>query len=174
MALDTASRIAIARHLLASENRMLFKPAEPIGPLVEIFTYWAVKRGERRMPARRDLDPADIPRLLPHVVLLDVVGMPPRFCKRLVGTAIVAREGRDSTGQWLHESLNPAIRGEVIRQHQETVDRSAMTCYAASFIGIDRKPYRYRRMLLPLSSDGTTVDKLFGGAVFAGAEDDWD
>ena len=62
----------------------------------------------------------------------------------------------------------------MIRQHQETVDCVAIACSAASFIGTDGKPYRYRRMLLPLSSGGTTVDRLFGGAVFAAAEQDWD
>ena len=34
--------------------------------------YWQVKRLNGRLPDRNSLDPVDIPRLLPHIMLKDV------------------------------------------------------------------------------------------------------
>ena len=42
--------------------------SEPILSL--LFTYWNEKRGRRRYPDRRDIDPVDIPLLLPSVFLI--------------------------------------------------------------------------------------------------------
>jgi hypothetical protein len=47
-------------------------------------------------PARSDLDPADIPALLPYMMLVEKVD--DHFRWRLVGTAAVREIGRDLTG----------------------------------------------------------------------------
>ena len=47
------------------------------------------------MPARRDLDPCDIPKLLPYVMIVDNVD--DRLRWRLVGTAVAREAGRDLT-----------------------------------------------------------------------------
>ena len=58
--------------------------------LREALDYWRRKRGDRTMPQRRDIDPAELPFwLLPHVQLVDVAEDGRRFRHRLVGTAIV-------------------------------------------------------------------------------------
>lgn len=147
-----------------------FRACLPEGSLLRILDYWRHRRGDGRWPGRADLDPVDIPDLLPDVVLLDVVGEPPRFRKRLVGSAIVAREGRDSTGDWLEETINPAVRQEVLRQHVEAAGEPEGNCYRVEFLGVDRRLYSYQRLLLPLSGDGRRVDMLFGGARFLPSE----
>ena len=38
----------------------------------ELFDYWLLSAGLRRMPARSDLDPFKVPQLLPHIGLIDV------------------------------------------------------------------------------------------------------
>jgi hypothetical protein len=38
------------------------------------YDYWLCKRGVRDMPSRVDLDPAEIKRILPSVMLVDVLG----------------------------------------------------------------------------------------------------
>lgn len=143
-----------------------FIATQPDGLLIDILRYWSGLCRGSMLPARRDIDPAAIRLLLPYVFLVDVVGRPPRFRKRLVGTAIVAKEGYDSTGSWLDESVKPSIREAVLAQHCEAVEHARPNCYSASFIGLDGRTYRYQRLLLPLAGDGTTVDMLFGGVVF--------
>lgn len=143
-----------------------FRRADPVGVLVSVLAYWQHRRGQRCYPRRADIDPVDIPDLLPFVVLLDVVGEPHRFRKRLVGSAIVQKEGCDTTGRWLDDTVNPMIRDEVLRQHEEACDSLEGSCYLVEFNGEDGKLYSYQRLLLPLSNDGRQVDMLFGGAHF--------
>ena len=57
----------------------------PISHHLDLYRYWDGRRNGRRMPARRDIDPADIPGLLPHVSLIHKPDGQFRF--RLVGSA---------------------------------------------------------------------------------------
>src|ERR1700741_3932332 len=68
----------------------------PISPHLDLYRYWDGRRNERLMPARKDIDPADIPALLPHVSLIHKPDGQFRF--RLVGSAAVEQFGRDLTG----------------------------------------------------------------------------
>ena len=45
--------------------------------LLEMYAYWQRKRGARAMPTRADIEPAEIKRLLPGVLLVDVRGENP-------------------------------------------------------------------------------------------------
>ena len=70
--------------------------ADPI--LGETLGYWQRKRQGRTMPSRGDIDPIEIPKLLPHVQLIEAVGE--RFRYRLIGTALAQAFGRDYTGAY--------------------------------------------------------------------------
>jgi hypothetical protein len=58
-----------------------FTRSEPFGFLVDILSYWQGKRAGRAMPARADICPFELRRHLPNIILLDVVGAPPRRAK---------------------------------------------------------------------------------------------
>jgi hypothetical protein len=70
-------------------------PAHIIAPpvtahpkIVQLYEYWrAATPADGGLPSRRDIDPTDIPTLLEHLWLLDVVGEPSRFRFRLRGGA---------------------------------------------------------------------------------------
>lgn len=68
-----------------------------------LLDYWLSLRGHRRMPCRADLDPSAIPSLLPHLMLTELSGEPPRARYRLVGTEIVALAKFDFTGRFADE-----------------------------------------------------------------------
>ena len=51
-----------------------------------IYEYWERKRGDRLMPARRDIDPTEFVPHLPGIMLVDVVADERRYVYRLVGT----------------------------------------------------------------------------------------
>src|SRR3546814_20840003 len=70
--------------------------------LREIYHYWSGKRGGRCYPTRADIRPAEIKRLLPFVLLLDVLDDGRHFRIRLVGTD--AASGIAPTGTLLHEA----------------------------------------------------------------------
>lgn len=151
------------RSLPPACGEVRFRRSEPEGRLRAILDYWRRRRGGRRWPRRADIDPLDIPELLPAVVLLDVVGAPPRFRRRLIGSAVVEGEGGDATGRWLDEGLTPPLAAAVVRQHREAVEAPEGCCYTAEFTGPDGRRHRWQRLLLPLSCDGRHVDMLFGG-----------
>ena len=67
----------------------------PISHHIDLYRYWLAKRADRRMPARRDLDPCDIPKLLPYVMIVEKAD--DRFRWRLVGSAVAREAGRDLT-----------------------------------------------------------------------------
>jgi hypothetical protein len=131
----------------------------------ELYRYWAAWRGDRAMPARADIDPAAISRLLPNIMLIDVEPGP-RFRYRLLGSDLVERFGRNVTGQYADEILQGAHARFVTHLYGE-VCRSKRPAGAESQY-IDRDGLRFfcRRLVLPLSDDESRVTQLLGLQVF--------
>jgi PAS domain len=61
------------------------------------YGYWLGKRQGRMMPCRSDIEPVEIPALLPYVMLIDVIADPLDFRYRLIGTAARNVMRRDYT-----------------------------------------------------------------------------
>ncbi|WP_119419397.1 PAS domain-containing protein [Desertibaculum subflavum] len=133
--------------------------------LHRLYAYWQAKRGGAFAPSRTAIDPAEIRDLLPFVVLADVVGTPPRFRIRLAGTHVVEAYGEEVTGRYADELDFNGIGPEVLAALQAVVRSGRPGLVRRDFVKQDGRPLRYERLVLPLSSDGVTVDKLFGGAV---------
>lgn len=62
------------------------------------FEYWASKRRNGRPPRRSDIDPIEIPRLLPHLALVDLHAHPIGLALSLVGEHLVRGAGRELKG----------------------------------------------------------------------------
>ncbi|HEY7610350.1 MAG TPA: PAS domain-containing protein [Alphaproteobacteria bacterium] len=128
-----------------------------------LLAYWNAKRGTRAMPTRADIDPLDVPSILPNIVLVGVSGEPPRFRFRIVGTDIVFRYGGEITGRDLEDVDLGSELGAVKSQYEETV-RERVPTYCRHEIETGAgKHLRYERLLLPLAADGIHVDMLLGG-----------
>ena len=133
--------------------------------LQALFDYWQRKRNGRVAPARADIVPTEIRPLLPRIFIVEIVGSPPRFRFRLAGTLVVDRFGEEITGRFLDELDLDAFNREIVADYVKTADTRAPLCSRWSYTKHDGTPLRYERLLLPLSSDGKTVDMLLGGAV---------
>ena len=133
--------------------------------LIELYAYWESKRGGRAMPARRDLDPVDVPRLLPHLMLLDVHG--PRTLRfRVVGSAVAAAIGRDPTGELLGTVLRGGL-GQKLVDLYEGVRLSGVPCFALSEFRSQREVEIWgQRLILPLADDAVHPDKLIACCLF--------
>ena len=128
--------------------------------LRQVYTYWASKVVDGRLPSRASISPADIPRLLPYVFLIDVERNPRRFRFRLVGTQICIWAGRDATGLYTDE---PAFgpHGEALtRQYAEVAARGRALYVEQPAARPERKYLFYDKVVLPLSADGEHVDML--------------
>src|SRR5690349_11409017 len=89
--------------------------------LEQAHRYWCGKLAGRRMPRRADIEPVEIPRLLPDVMLVDVLPEG-RYRYRLIGTENTAAHGIAATGRYLDEVLPGAeYRAHVLRLYDECV-----------------------------------------------------
>jgi hypothetical protein len=119
--------------------------------LVRAAEYWRTKANGRAMPDRVDLNPTEIPDLLPWIVLWDVI--PGGYRIRLAGTAICEAHGREIKGtdfDTLHADGTAAIRPEY-----DFVVREGAPHYAERTMWWNHRSYRaYRRVLLPFTNGG--------------------
>jgi len=120
------------------------------------------------MPSRSDLDPVDIPRLLPHIMLVEVHG-PGRYRYRLIGTANAQEHGMNATGRFVDEVLRgPEYRDHVLRLYDACVEGRRPLYSESLFLSsaggaIERHT---KALFMPLSPDGATVNQVFVAQVF--------
>ena len=140
---------------------MALDPAAITAPrLKEALAYWRTKLGDRAMPSRRDIDPAEIPQLLPYVMLTDVLSDPLDFRYRLIGTGIRGISWNDYTGKRYSEVPGKG-QGSVVWAHCVEVVRSKTPLVAATpYIGPDQHVSCCETLLLPLSQNGSDVNMI--------------
>jgi len=135
--------------------------------LREIYAYWRERRAERRMPARRQIDPTDMPRLLPHLVISEQLDGGARFRYRLAGTAVAGAVGFNPTGRCIDEVVSGGY-GDFITGLHRTVCREAVPLFAASAFSPAARGRHFfaRRLMLPLSDDDRSVNQILSLVIF--------
>ena len=69
----------------------------------DFLAYWRRQAGDRDAPRREDFDVLDIPALMPHAIIFDVLADPLDFRYRLVGTFQRKMSAREFTGMKMSE-----------------------------------------------------------------------
>jgi hypothetical protein len=135
-------------------------PGLVLAPLLNsALAYWNRKRGDRLMPARRDIEPTEIPDLLPHVQLTELVDGRLRF--RLVGTALVEAYGEDWTGKYFDETFT-GDRLRFIEEGYNHVRRECVPMIVKNlFIPKSGIHMESQRVITPLAEDGRTISQFF-------------
>lgn len=128
--------------------------------LQALYAYWDGKRAGRFAPARADVDPADIPNLLPIMAITEVRHEPRNYVFRLYGTRLRAMTGRDLTGHWIDEIAHADALKDARREFDEVVDSGRPICSFWKGPWIGREHWTVERLLLPLSEDGHTVHRV--------------
>ena len=139
-------------------------PAEAVEPEFSwLLDYWRAKRRDGRLPARRDIDPLELPpSLLPNILLLDVErgGGAPRFRVRLAGTGFAALLGREFTGRYFDE-VGPAHQMAPILDALHGLVATGQPAFLAGPMARpNNDPVWLKRFALPLAEDGETVDMI--------------
>ena len=138
---------------------------EPL--LAELYAYWTAKRGARFAPSRAEIDPVEIPSLLPHLMLIDVIDGGARLRYRLAGTEIESRFGCSMVGRYVDELMRGRYYDYVLGLYRELLtSRRALYSESAYGPGGD-SPLYARRLMLPLSSDGERIDIVLAGQTFS-------
>jgi len=125
-----------------------------------VVAYWRAKAGTRRMPSRRDIDPAELKPYLPRISLVDVVPDERRFVYRLVGTEEAALRGYDPTGKPVGEGFFGPNRELALRHYGYAVENKAPFCYRGDFEVQDGSVENEDVVFLPLSEDDDKVNMI--------------
>lgn len=134
--------------------------------LAAFLAYWQSKRTDQRPPLRADIDPVEIPKLLPNVLLIDVIGQPAYdFHYRLLGTAIVSIDGVDYKGSLLSEMVPSTEAFRHIWQHHLDAAAGQIELRHDSLRWVrdsSRDHVDYLILLLPLRRSSDDVEALIG------------
>jgi CheY-like chemotaxis protein len=133
--------------------------------LRRMYDYWIEKARGRPMPDRKDLDPAEIADLLPHLSILEVVGDRPRYRFRLLGTQVVEALGFNPTNRFMDDAYEEegvvflnGLLGEVCTK--------ARPLYAASAFKAGEDDMSTERLLLPFSVGGAAPGQIVMAQTF--------
>ncbi|MGF1593162.1 MAG: PAS domain-containing protein [Kiloniellaceae bacterium] len=125
------------------------------------YDYWATKRGGRAMPARRDIDPAEIARILPHVFLLDVREDPLDFRYRLIGTKMDEYMLGRYTGLWMSQIPHQKAPSRIWANCRQVALQGRPLAGDTPYVGKGKEFLTTEDLIMPLSDDGRRVQMLF-------------
>lgn len=126
-----------------------------------MFRYWTAKKGDRRMPSRTDIDPAEIKDLLPNVILTRLEYEPFRVLYKLVGTKAVENAGYDYSGHYLDEmDFVSEIGTDWPGTYRNIADSGEPVFGLCQIKFTDGVVKPYVVAMFPLSSDGRRVDQV--------------
>jgi hypothetical protein len=133
----------------------------------QFYDYWLQIKPSWCLPGRGHVSPEDIVSLLPHLWMLDVFRDPLRFRYRLVGTSITRSLQRELTGLWLDEAQPETTRNPVLRDRYRFIAETGRPTWRRGQTLWNRDPTHrlIENCLVPLASDGKTVDKIFSASV---------
>jgi hypothetical protein len=142
---------------LAAEGLNFLSPA-----LDDALAYWQRIRGEARYPPRGALVPEEIVALWPYILMVDVIDDGEDYYFRLFGQRLVDAYG-EQTGRTLMTAKVPSLVRDRCKQIFDHCLACGLPTYAywpesaserRAFVDIEA-------LCLPLSSNGTTLDRMF-------------
>lgn len=144
-----------------------FENSLPWPDLRQLHAYWRSKCFNGRLPGRDTIEPGPVHKLLPRIFLLDVIRTPGSqrfgFRFRLAGSEHFEINQIELTGLTIEQAFAPGNLESVRSVYSEVVtSRKPVLTLRASPGVEDRFHIFYDRLLLPLASDGETVDMILG------------
>jgi hypothetical protein len=145
-------------------------PAEPVADIVHsarlrsLLRYWVEKAAGGTMPFRRQIDPIEIPSILPIALLADVTPLGARM--RLLGSEATSAYGSE-TRNCLVADIQLGEFTVVWHDAFARVVRSARPAYATGTYRRGTELCRIETVLTPLTEDGSSISQIFGGLLIS-------
>lgn len=128
-----------------------------------LFSHWQENRRGEDVPLRSTFDPLAFHRYMPRIAIIERSGDDGHetFRYRLAGTEIARRAGRDPTGKRFEELYQDTYLETATQTYRE-IAKSGQAHFSQQVypIGDDGSSLRYDRIILPYSSNGTSVDQF--------------
>ena len=129
------------------------------------YRYWNSKRRGRAMPSRADIDPLEMKPWLAGTALVDVTytpngPVPYELRYRLIGTRPTMLRGQDVTGMRVEIGYHGASLEAALENYRLVIEEKALVYDWDRTPSTDGFAREGETLLLPLSTDGHTVDKV--------------
>ena len=128
---------------------------------VRAYNYWCSLLDGREFPTIDDIDSAEIEDFGPHSVIVNLTGKLNNPATPFVGSAIKAEIGVDEV-KCVADVPGRSLLSRLTDHHFQIIATRAPVGFEAEFINQRGHDIRYRGILMPFSSDGDTIDFVYG------------
>ncbi|MEA3030129.1 MAG: hypothetical protein QOG13_1454 [Sphingomonadales bacterium] len=129
---------------------------------VRAYNYWVSLLAGRAYPAIQDVDPTNIEDFGPHSVLLDFSGDQEDPEIAFLGRALRIECGLDATIRRISAVPSRSLLSRLTDHYLQIIANRAPIGFEAEFVSQRGHNTLYRGILMPLSSDGETIDFIYG------------
>jgi hypothetical protein len=154
------------------ERLVVFDPAAPPAAVAacpragRLLTLWRGWAAGRPAPDWTDVEPLDMPDLLPKLIVLDVLRddvLGDDFRFRLVGEGVNERYGHGLKGRTLRELMRGAALDETLDEHRRCAEGLAGVLVRNSLevATLDDRRF-YSRLLLPIDAENGRARMILG------------
>src|ERR1700740_2521585 len=129
---------------------------------VRAYNYWVSLLAGRAYPAIQDVDPHNIEDFGPHSVLLDFSRDPQDPEIAFLGYALREECGLSATIRHISEVPSRSLLSRLTDHYLQIIANRAPIGFEAEFANQRGEMICYRGILMPFSSDGDTIDFIYG------------
>ena len=129
---------------------------------VRAYNYWVSLLDGRDYPSVEDLEPADQTEFAPHSVLLDFTAGPDNPAMPYIGAAIREECGIEEDVQTISAVPSRSLLSRLTDHYMQIIANRAPVGFEAEFVNQRGDSLCYRGIMMPFSSDGETIDFIYG------------
>jgi hypothetical protein len=129
---------------------------------VRAYNFWVSLLAGRPFPLLDAFDPAEVSDFGDHGVLIDFTDGAEDPAIRFLGEALRAEGGMKSEVARISEVPQGTLLTRLIAPYPQIVADCAPAGFEAEFVNVRGNNTLYRGILLPFSSDGSTIDHVYG------------
>ncbi|HET7317466.1 MAG TPA: hypothetical protein VFI88_08585 [Sphingomicrobium sp.] len=129
---------------------------------VRAYNYWVSLLDGRDYPSIEDLEPGDLSDFAPHSVLLDFTSGGDAPATPYVGAAIRQECGIDGDLATIADVPSRSLLSRLTDHYMQIIANRAPVGFEAEFENQRSESISYRGILMPFSSDGDTIDFIYG------------
>lgn len=129
---------------------------------VRAYNYWCSLLDGRDYPSIEDLEPGDIQDFGPHSVLLDFTEGADNPATPYIGAAVREECGLGDDIKSIAEVPSRSLLSRLTDHYMQIIANRAPVGFEAEFVNQRGRSICYRGILMPFSSDGDTIDFIYG------------
>jgi hypothetical protein len=129
---------------------------------VRAYNYWVALLDGREFPSIEDLEPGDVQDFAAHSVLLDFTCGRDNPAIPYIGGAIRDECGLEDNTRMIADVPSRSLLSRLTDHYMQIIANRAPIGFEAEFANQREQTICYRGILMPFSSDGETIDFIYG------------